>query len=152
MSVTRPRRHPSRHPLARLASLVALAATLACGPTGTQPTEPIRASGGPAGDSHAILVHNAGGTTLTAISILTGEDVPPVQVPRLSPGARTGIHRIGVLHEHPIVSVTVAGERRTYHPVEGFSGFNQRLAPGRYVIQLRWNAAAEFLETVVVAR
>jgi hypothetical protein len=139
-------------PLARLATLVAVAATLACGRQSTQPAEPLRASGGPSGDSYSIEVVNGGTATLSAVSILTGEDVPPVQVAQLAAGQRTEVHRIGVLHENPLVSATVAGQRRTYQPVEGFSGFNPSLEPGSYVITLKWNAESEFLDIVVTAK
>jgi hypothetical protein len=136
-------------PLVRLAAVAALAVTIACGQGSTQPVEPLRASGGPAGDSYGIAIANTGATTLTAISILTGENVAPVQVAQLAPGQRTDELRIGVLHENPLVIATVGGRRREYHPVEGFTGFNPALEPGRYVITLRWNAETEFLETVV---
>lgn len=144
-----PLTRPTRRPLARLATLVAVAATLACRQDSYELVEPLRASGGPSGNSHGIVVHNAGGTALSGVSILTGEDVPPVTVPQLAPGARTEMHHIGVLHENPIVSATVAGQRRTYHPVEGFAGFNRQLEPGGYVIALRWNAGSEALEISV---
>ena len=136
---------------ARLAPLVALAATLACGRTATD-VDLLRASGGPSGDSHAVEIVNAGTVPLAAVSIVTGEDAPPIVVARLAAGQRTAVHRIGVLHENPLVSATVAGQRRTYHPVEGFTGFNPSLAPGSYVITLRWNAETEFLETTVTPK
>jgi hypothetical protein len=141
---------PTRHPLARLALMVALSTTVACGRSGTD-VAGVRASGGPAGDAYTVQVENAGTATLQAVSIVAGEDAPPIDVATLAGGQRTAEHRIGVLHENPVVSATVAGQRRTYQPVEGFSGFNPRLEPGRYVITLRWNAETEFLETTVTA-
>ena len=134
----------------RLGTLVALAAALACGKSSTD-VDLLRASGGPAGDSYSVEVVTAGSATLAAVSIVTGAGAPPVEVPQLAAGQRTAAHRIGVLHENPIVSATVAGQRRTYQPVEGFSGFNPSLDPGKYVITLRWNAETEFIETVVTA-
>ena len=146
-----PLSRPTPRPLARLATLlVALGATLACGKSATA-VDLLRASGGPAGDRYGVEIVNAGDATLSGVSIVTGEGVPPVQVPQLAAGQRTAEHRIGVLHVNPVVSATVAGQRRTYQPVEGFSGFNQQLEPGRYVITLRWNAETAFLETVVEA-
>ena len=136
---------------ARLATLVALTATLACGKSGTD-VDLLRASGGPAGDSHSVEIVNGGTATIQAISIVTGEDAAPIQVAQLAAGQRTAAHRIGVLHENPMVTATVAGQQRTYHPVEGFSGFNPSLEPGSYVITLRWNAETEFLETVVTPK
>lgn len=140
-----------RHPLARFLALATLAATLACGKPATGVDDVLRAAGGPSGDSYSVEIVNAGSTTLHAVSIVTGENAPPVTVSQLAGGQRTAAHRIGILHENPFVSATVAGQRRTYHPVEGFAGFNPRLEPGRYVITLRWNAEAEFLETTVTA-
>ena len=144
-----------RRPLARLVALlplVALGATLACSENSNHAADPLRASGGPSGDGYTIQVFNGGTAPLSGVSILTGEGVPPVQVSRLEAGQRTEFHRIGVLHENPLIVATVAGQRRTYHPVEGFvPGFNPLLDPGTYVITLRWNAEAEFLETVVAA-
>lgn len=134
-----------------VASTAALGATLACGKSTTGVDDVLRASGGPSGDRYSVEVVNAGAATLHAVAIVTGEDASPVTVAQLAGGQRTAAHRIGVLHEHPIVSATVGGQRRTYHPVEGFSGFNPSLEPGSYVITLRWNAEAEFLETVVTA-
>ena len=152
-----PLARPSRRPLARLAALAplaalaALAATLACGKAATDVAD-LRASGGPSGNSYGIEIENAGTTTLQGVSILTGEDVPPVEVAQLAPGQRTPEHRIGVLHENPLVIATIAGQRREAHPVEGFSGFNPALEPGRYVITLRWNAEFEIIETVVTPK
>ena len=142
---------PLTRPLARVAALAALALALACGKSATDVAD-LRASGGPAGDSYGIEIVNAGTVTITAVSITTGEDVPPVEVAQLAPGQRTPAHRIGVLHENPLVVATVAGQRREYHPVEGFSGFNPALEPGNYVITLRWNVETQFLETVVMAK
>lgn len=138
----------TRRPRVRLAAMVALSAALACGKSGTD-VAGVRASGGPTGDRYAVEIVNAGTATLAAVSIVTGEDAPPIEVTALAAGQRTAEHRIGVLHENPVVSATVAGRRRTYQPVEGFSGFNPLLEPGRYVIALRWNAGTDFLETTV---
>ena len=135
----------------RFATFLVAAATLGCGHNATG-SEQVRASGGPAGDSYSVEIVNAGSVTLSAVSIQTGENEPAITVPQLAAGQRTAPHAIGVLHENPLVAATVAGRRREYHPVEGFTGFNPQLEPGRYVITLRWNAATEFLETVVAAK
>ena len=130
------------------AGALAIAASFGCSSTGTGVDGP-RASGGPAGDAYSVEVVNAGSVRLDALSIVTGEDATPLEVPSLAPGQRTASRRIGVLHENPYVEATVAGRRRTYHPVEGFAGFNPRLEPGAYEIRLRWNAETEFLEIAV---
>lgn len=135
--------------LAPALAAVAMAATLACSRSGTGLDA--RASGGPNGDAYSVEIVNAGTTTLQAVSILTGENVPPLEVAQLAAGQRTARKAIGVLHENPLVSATVDGQRRTYHPIEGFTGFNPLLEPGRYAIRLRWNAETAFLETTVVA-
>ena len=137
---------------ARFGALL-LAATLGCGHsvTGSSGDE-IRAAGGPAGDSYSVEIVNAGAVALRAVSIQTGENEPAITIAQLPAGQRTAPHAIGVLHENPLVVATVNGQRREYHPVEGFSGFNPSLEPGHYVIALRWNAGTEFLETVVAAK
>ena len=134
----------------RLAAIACIAATLACHSSGTD-VENVRADGGPAGDRYTVEIVNAGTVAISALSIQTGEDAAPLEVAQLAPGQRTTARTIGVLHENPFVIATVAGQRRTYHPVEGFSGFNPALEPGRYVIRLVWNAQNQFLETTVVA-
>lgn len=134
----------------RLAPVVAAGALLvvaACGKSGTGID--LRAAGGPAGDAYSVEIVNAGAVTLQALSIVTGEDQPPLEVAQLAAGQRTAPRRIGVLHENPVVRATVGGRRREFLPVEGFTGFNPSLEPGRYVIRLRWNAETEFLETTV---
>ena len=133
-----------RRPLAVVAVALLVAG---CGKSGTGVD--VRASGGPAGDAYAVEVVNAGSVTLQGLSITTGEGVAPITVPQLAAGQRTAALRIGVLHENPHVVATVGGRERTFHPVEGFTGFNPRLEPGRYVIRLAWNAETEFLETTV---
>ena len=133
--------------LASLLALVAVATAAACGRSGTGPE--LRASGGPAGDAYRVEIVNTGTVTLRDLSIVTGEDQPPIEVASLGAGQRTAPHAIGVLHENPMVSATVAGERRISHPVEGFSGFNPALEPGRWVISLEWNAEHEMIEPLV---
>ena len=132
---------------ASLLALVAVATTAACGGSGTGPE--LRASGGPAGDAYRVEIVNTGTVTLTDLSIVTGEDQPPIQVASLGAGQRTAPHAIGVLHENPMVSAIVAGERRISHPVEGFTGFNPALEPGRWVMSLKWNAEYEMIEALV---
>jgi hypothetical protein len=144
-SITSTRRRASL--LAALAVATTVAATAACGGSGTGPE--LRASGGPAGDAYRVEIVNTGTVTLQDLSIVTGEDQPPIQVASLGAGQRTAPHAIGVLHENPIVSATVAGERRISHPVEGFTGFNPPVEPGRYVISLKWNAEHEMIEPLV---
>lgn len=134
----------------RFASLLALAAvatTVACGRSGTGPE--LRASGGPAGDAYRVEIVNTGTATLQAVSIVTGEDQPPIEVASLAAGQRTAPHAIGVLHENPLVAATVGGQRRVSHPIEGFTGFNPAVEPGRYVISLKWNAEHEIIEPLV---
>ena len=134
----------------RLAAIACIALTLACGSSGTD-IEDVRADGGPTGDRYTVEILNAGSVAISALSIQTGEDAPPLEVAQLAPGQRTAARNIGVLHENPFVIATVAGQRRTYHPVEGFSGFNPALEPGRYLIRLRWSSEHQVLETTVVA-
>ena len=133
----------------RLAAIACIALSLACGSSGTD-IEDVRADGGPTGDRYTVEIVNAGTVAISALSIQTGEDAPPLEVAQLAPGQRTAPRDIGVLHENPFVIATVAGQRRSYHPVEGVSGFNPAKEPGRYVISLKWNAENAFLETTVV--
>ena len=135
---------------ARMLSRLAVAIVLiACSKAGTDLDDGVRASGGPEGDRYSVEIVNTGTETLQSVAITTGENQPPLEVARLAAGQRTAERAIGVLHTNPMVVATVVGKRREYHPVEGFTGFNPALPPGHYVITLKWNAGAEFLETVV---
>ena len=139
----------TRRPARALARLTVALALIACSKAGTDLDEGVRASGGPEGDRYSVEILNAGSETLQGVAITTGENQPPLEVSRLAAGQRTAPRAIGVLHTNPLVVATVAGKRREYHPVEGFTGFNPALDPGHYVITLRWNSQTEFLETLV---
>jgi len=90
------------------------------------------------GSAYTVQLHNDGAATLTNLRVTTGPNVPPLTTASLSPGASTGPTSVPVLHEHPIVALTVNGRSAVFQPVEGFEGFNARVAPGAYLIRIRY--------------
>lgn len=100
---------------------------------------------------YRVQLLNAGTVTLRNVRVTTGENVPPLTIGELAPGASSGRATVPVLHEHPYVSLTVNGRNATYHPVEGFGGFNAQVARGDYVIRLRYDAEHEIVDVRVEA-
>ena len=103
------------------------------------------------GPGYRVQLLNAGTTTLRNVRVITGENVPPLTIGELAPGQSSGVATVPVLHEHPYVSLTVNGRSATYHPVEGFGGFNAQVAQGSYVIRLRYVAEQEMIDVRVEA-
>jgi hypothetical protein len=106
------------------------------------------AAGGPPGGYNVQLL-NDGSVALRNVSVITGQNVPPLTTANLMPGERTAVANVRVLHEHPIVTATVDGRTATYQPIEGFAGFNAQLSPGSYVIRLRYVHEYRLVDTRV---
>lgn len=105
-------------------------------------------AGGPPG-GYTVQLYNDGAVALRNVSVITGQNVPPLTTAELAPGERTAVASVRVLHEHPIVTATADGRTATYQPIEGFSGFNAQLSPGSYVIRLRYVAEYRIVDTRV---
>lgn len=137
---------PSLETLMRLAfpilALLLAGCTAAVEPTGTEFDAPV----------YRVQLRNDGAVTLRNVRVTTGPNVPPLTIAELPPGASSGQANVALLHEHPIVSATAAGHVLLAHPVEGFEGFNAQVAPGAYVIQLRYVAEYQALDVTVAAR
>ena len=102
------------------------------------------------GRAYSVRLHNDGPVTLASVRVTTGQDVPPLTIASLAPGATSGAAEVPILHEHPIVAATVNGRAALYQPVEGFAGFNAQVAPGSYVIRMRWVPEYQLVDTRVV--
>lgn len=88
-------------------------------------------------DAAYVTLLNDGATTLTNVRVVTSEkDSVPLAM-TLAPGQRLGPYRVAALHTNPYVAALLQGRSVVSHPVEGFSGFNPRLASGAYVVRLR---------------
>ena len=98
---------------------------------------------------YTFTIRNTGAQELKQVRIQTGENLAPVSVATLPPGGETGTFGVARLHENPFVTAEVNGVTKEYHPVEGFSGFNPLLAPGRYRITLRFEPANGIVDTRV---
>jgi hypothetical protein len=98
---------------------------------------------------YTFTIRNTGTQDLKQVRIQTGENLAPVLVASLPPGSETGTFGVAKLHENPFVTAEVNGVTKEFHPVEGFSGFNPLLSPGRYRISLKFEPAYGIVDTRV---
>jgi hypothetical protein len=125
------------------ASLLLLAA-LACTETAAPPLAVLPNSLVTAPIS--VVVMNDGSVALTNVRVYTSEhDSLPI-ITSLNPGQSTTATSVHAAHTNPLVRATVNGQAIVAHPVEGFSGWNAALAPGAYVLRLRFNPEHQGLE------
>lgn len=90
----------------------------------------------PAG--YRVQLRNDDTVTYRNLSVTTGRNVPPLTVAELRPGATTVAAGVAMVHETPLVTVTIGGRYVEARPVDGFEGFNAQLPPGSYVVRLRY--------------
>lgn len=107
-----------------LIALLAVAA-LGCSSTSAEPTS----------GAFTVRVFNGSPIALTDIEIATAEGIS-FREARLERGEMSRPHYVDVMHSAPLVTVRADGQTLLSNPVEGFSGFNAKLAPGAYVIDL----------------
>jgi hypothetical protein len=101
------------------------AATLACSSAPPEPTSGL----------FTIRVFNGSSIALTNVEITTAEGIS-FREPRLEHGEMSRPHYVDVMHSAPLVTVRADGQTLVSNPTEGFGGFNPKLAPGAYVIDL----------------
>lgn len=95
-----------------------------------------------------VRVLNSASVDITNIEVLTAADATPIKLGKLSAGETSAETAVTAVHDFPVVTATVNGKSVTLHPVEGFSGFNPKRAPGRYTLVLKYTEASGFDQTL----
>src|SRR5262245_7919242 len=93
-------------------------------------TEPVDSGTGPI----QLRLRNSGLIALTSVNVLVADDVAPITADVLQPGQTLSFVSRGSAHTDPAVSAKAGSQTLMSQPIEGFSGFNPRLADGRYTI------------------
>jgi len=107
-------------------------ALAACGNRDGGITELVDSGTGPI----QLRLRNSGPVALTSVNVLVADDAAPITAQVLQPGQTLSFVSRASAHTDPAVSAKAGGQTLTSQPIEGFSGFNPRLADGRYTIGL----------------